>query len=253
MLSRAIACGFLFFAPCLYGQDNSLERLASDFDSRGVALTEALLKFSHQQHLRIAIEYVDRESMDQPIIVNLQNKTVRQGLDIILSNGHGYSWRLRNGIVEIANSRGSERANKQFNMVIPVFKLTDGETAKEASVTLWWNLQLKLDPKLKGYGGDILEGAEAFTVKPAVLHNRTVREILAYIVLNSRADGWTVAGPPRCLGFTPYCGLWFLIETVPSTPSYEPLFRDIRKNLRMDARISPTRRRVTGEVNPNGR
>jgi len=229
--SHTIACGFLLLAPCVYGQDNPVERPASDFNSKGAGLTETLLKFSHQQHLRVAIEYVDRASMDQPIIVNLEKKTVRQGLDTILSNGHGYSWRLRNGIVEIANSRGSERANKQFNMVIPVFKLTDGETAKMASVTLWWNLQLKLDPKLKGYGGDILEGAETSTVKPAVLRNRTVREILAYIVLNSRANGWIVAGPPQCLGFTPYCGLWFLIETVPSTPSYEPLLRDIRKNL----------------------
>jgi len=118
-----------------------------------------------------------------------------------------------------------------LKMVIPVFKITDGETAKMASVTLWWNLQFKLDPELKGYGGDIMYGAEASTVKPAVLHNQTVREILGYIVLNSRAEGWIVAGPPECLGFTPYCGLWFLIETAPSTPSYEILLRDIRKNL----------------------
>ncbi len=231
MLSRAVACGFLLFAPCLYGQDNSLERPASDFDSKGIGLTEALLKFSHQQHLRIAVEYVDRESMDQPIIVKLQNRTVRQGLDIILSNGHGYTWRLRNGIVEITNSRGSKRANKQLNTVIPVFKVADGETAKMASVTLRWNLQLTLEPELKGYGGDIPDSAEASKVKPAVLHNRTVREILAYIALNSRAGGWIVAGPPQCLGFTPYCGLWFIIDSVPSTPSYELLLQDIRKNL----------------------
>lgn len=231
MVSRAIACGFLLFAPSLYGQVNSLEKPASDFSSRDVGLTETLLKFSHQQHLRIAVEYVDRASMDQPIIVSLQNETVRQGLETILHNGHGYSWRLRNGIIEITNSRGSKRADKQLSMVIPVFKIVDGETAKMASVGLWWNLQLKLDPKLGGYGGDIMEGAEASTVKPAVLHNRTVREILAYIVLNSRAEGWIVAGPPQCLGFTPYCGLWFLIESVSSAPSYGLLLQDIRKNL----------------------
>jgi hypothetical protein len=231
MVSRAIVCGFLLFAPALYGQDNSLDRPASDFFSNGVGLTETLLKFSHQQNLRMAVEYIDRASMDQPVVVKLQNKTVRQGLEEILRCGRGYSLRLRSGIIEIRNSRGSRRAGKQLNMVIPVFKVSEGETAKMASVTLWWNLQLTLDPKLKGYGGDILEGAEASTVKPAVLHNRTVREILAYIVLNSRADGWIVAGPPQCLGFTPYCGLWFLIESVPSTPSYELLLRDIRKNL----------------------
>src|SRR6266478_6558832 len=169
MVDRAIAFVFLLIAPCLYAQDNSLERPASDFNSKGLGLTETLLKFSQQQHLRIAVEYIDRSSMDQPIVVNLQKKTVRQGLDNILRNGHGYSWRLRNGIVEITNRRGSKRADKQLNVVIPVFKITDGETAKMASVTLWWNLQLKLDPNLKGYGGDILEGAEASTVKPAAL------------------------------------------------------------------------------------
>jgi len=231
MVGRAIACGFLLFASSVSGQDNPLERSASDFNSKGVGLTETLLKFSHQQHLRIAVAYVDRESINQPIIVNLQNKTVRQGLDIILSNGLGYSWRLRNGIIEITNSRGSKRADKQLNMVIPVFKIGDGDTAKMASAMLWGNLQTTLDPKLKGFGGDILEGAEASTVKPAVLHNQTVRELLAYIVLNSRADGWIVTGPPQCLGFTPYCGLWFLIESVPSTPSYELLLGEIRKNL----------------------
>jgi hypothetical protein len=231
VVHRTIACVSLLIAPCLYGQDNSLERPASDFDSMGVGLTETLLKFSHQQHLRIAVEYVDRASMDQPIIVNLQNKTVRQGFDTILGNGHGYSWRLRNGIVEITNRHGSKRADRQLSVVIPVFKITEGETAKMASVRLWWNLQLKIDPKLRGYGGDIMEGAEASTVQPAVLYNRTVREILSYIVLSSRAEGWIVAGPPQCLGFTPHCGLWLLIESVPSAPSYELLLRNIRNNL----------------------
>ena len=94
--NRTIACGFLLLAPCVYGQDTRLERPASDFNSKGVGLTETLLKFSHQQHLRIAIEYVDRASMDKPLELRLENKTVRQALDSILLNGCGYSWRLRN-------------------------------------------------------------------------------------------------------------------------------------------------------------
>ena len=113
--NRAIAFGFLLFACCVHGQDNPLARHADDFESRGVGLTETLLRFSHQQHLRIAIEYVDRASIDQPIEVNLQNKTVRQALDSILRNGQGYSWRSQNGIVEITNRRASKRAEDQFN------------------------------------------------------------------------------------------------------------------------------------------
>jgi len=140
MASRAIVCAFLLFAPLLYAQDNSLQRPASNFSSSGVGLTETLLKFSHQQDLRIAVEYVDRDSLDQPIAVNLQNMTIRQGLDTILRNGRGYSWRFQNGIIEITNKHGSKRANKQLNMVIPVFKISAIESAKMASTILWWNL-----------------------------------------------------------------------------------------------------------------
>jgi len=239
--NRAIAFGFLLFASCVYGEDNPLARPASDFVSRGVGLTETLLRFSHQQHLRIAIEYVDRASMDQPIEVNLQNKTVQQALDCILHNGHGYSRRLRNGIIEVTNRRASERAQHQLNTVISVFTIPDGETAKMASVMLWWNLQLNLDKKLKGFGGDMLGDARSPTLKPATLYNRTVREILSYIVLNGGLDGWIVAGPPKCLGFTPYCGLWFLIEGEPSDPAYQILLQNIRSNVRIDAAVTSSK------------
>ena len=231
MVGRAIACGVLLLAPCAYGQENPLERHAFDFISRGVGLTETLLKFSHQQHVPIAIEYVDRASMEQPIEADLHGKTVQQTLDSILRNGHGYSWRLRDGIVEITNSRASKRAENQFNKVIPVFEISQGATVKLASALLWWNLQTTLDPNLKekGLAGHIM--GMSSTIKPTTLHNRTVREILSYIVLNSQAQGWTVSGPPECLGFTPYCGLWFMIEWEPSDPSYKLLLQGIRNNL----------------------
>jgi hypothetical protein len=231
LVSRAIACCFPLFAPCIYGQDNPLERPASEFNSRGVGLTETLLKFSHQQHLRIAIEYVDRASMEQPVEVSLQDKTVRQALDSILRNGQGYSWRLRNGIVEITNRRASKRAEDQFNKVIPVFEIYKGASVKFASAVLWLNLQFAFDPELKekGIGGDF-PGVSS-TIKPARLRGRTVGQILGYIVLNSQAEGWIAAGPPECLGFTPYCGLWYMIEEEPSDPSYRTVLQNIRNNL----------------------
>jgi hypothetical protein len=231
MMNRAIAWGFLLVSPSVYAQSGSLDRPASEFISKGAGLTETLLKFSHQQHLPIAIEYVDQASMDQPIDVSLENKTVRQALDSILHDGHGYSWRLQNGIVEITNSRASKRAADQLNKVIPVFEISQGATVKFASSMLWWNLQIALDPNLqeKGFAGHF-PGASS-PIKPTTLHNRTVREILSYIVLNSQAAGWIVAGSPECLGFTPYCGLWYMIEGEPSDPSYKPLLQNIRQNL----------------------
>ena len=138
MISRAIACGFLLFSPCAYGQGDSVERRASDFNSKGVGLTETLLKFSHEEHLPIAIEYVDRASMERPIDVRLRNKTIRQALDCILLNGNGYGWKLRDGIIEITNRHGSKRAGGLLNKVIPVFNIQGGETVQETSTMLWW-------------------------------------------------------------------------------------------------------------------
>ena len=155
---------------------------------------------------------------------------MRQGLNAILRNGRGYSLRMRDGIIEIRNEHGSTRADKQLDTVIPVFEIHDGVSAKAASAMLWMNLQMQLDPSVKGFGISVGEGPEASNVTPTTLHNCTVREILAYIVLNSRADGWIVSGPPECLGFTPYCGLWSLVETAPSNKSYRPLLDGIRKN-----------------------
>ncbi|MGB2679456.1 MAG: STN domain-containing protein [Candidatus Acidiferrum sp.] len=169
--------------------------------------------------------------MDEPIAVNLQNKTVRQSLDAILRHGRGYSWRLRNGVIEITNRLVSKHTESQFDTVIPVFTIPDKETTKMASVMLWWNLQLKLDKTLKGFAGDVMGDARAPRVKGATLQDRTVREILAYIVVNSDAEGWIVPGPPECVGFTPYCGLWVLIEGEPTDPSYKILLRSIRENL----------------------
>jgi len=227
--NRAIACGFLLLAPCVYGQDTPLERPASDFNSKGVGLTETVLKFSHQQHLRIAIQYVDRARWTGLLKVRLEDKTVRQALDSILQNGRGYRWQLRNGIVEITNSHASKRAEAQLNKVIPMFEISEGETVKLASAMLWWNLQIAVDPKLSGFAGHVM--GESSAVKPNKLHNRTVRDILSYIVVNSQAEAWIVSGPPECLGYTPYCGLWFLIEGEPYGSSYESVLQKVRENL----------------------
>ena len=130
--------------------------------------------------------------------------------------------------VEIDNSLESKHAEAQLNKVIPVFEIPEGETAKLASTMLWWNLQIALDPSLKGFAGHVM-GASS-TVRPNKLRNRTVRYILSYIVVNSQAEAWIVAGPPECLGFTPYCGLWFLIEGEPFGSSYSAVLQKVREN-----------------------
>jgi hypothetical protein len=85
--------------------------------------------------------------LDQPIAVELRDKTVRQALDEILHQGRDHNWRLRNGIIEIRNKQGSKRADKQLNSVVPVFTIPASYSVKMASAMLWMNLQAKLDPR----------------------------------------------------------------------------------------------------------
>lgn len=225
------ACTALLISACAYGQSNPVERRAVDFVSNGVCLTETLLAFSHREHIPIAVEYVDRASMEQPIDVKLENTTIRGALNSILNQGNGYRWRMRNGIIEITNLRGSKHAETLLNTVIPIFEIHEGATVKWLSVMLWWNLQVELDPSLKkgGFLGDILGSSSA--VKPETLRNRTVEDILAYIVVHSQAEGWVAAGPSKCLGYTPYCGLWYFIEGDAFSASYQSVLRQVQQNL----------------------
>ena len=232
MACRAVAiCGLLLLSSGIYGQGVPLERNVSDFHSEGIGLTETLLKFSHQEHFPIAIKYVDRASLDNPIKVSLRNVTIRKGLNAILVQGRDYRWSLHNGIVEIANGHAREGGEDFFRKVIPVFEIKEQTTAKMASVLLWQLLQTALDPNIKGFGGDIMGPLGPPTLKPVTLHNRTVEEILSYIVVHSGAEGWTVAGPPEYLARNPQSGLWNIFEQGPSADSYQFVLRTMRQNL----------------------
>lgn len=226
----AIIIVVMMFSTHAYGQSVHEDQLV-DFNSKSVGLTETLLRFADQQHLPIAIEYVDSDSINRPIEVSLRNEPTARALDSILSRGQGYAWTLQNGIIEIKNKHSSKRAERQFNIVVPVFKIAAEETVAMASAMLWRELQVALDPSLRsqGFAGHFMGSSS--TVKPATLKKQTVKQILVYIVLNSRAQGWIVAGPPKCLGFTPYCGLWYLMDSASAGTSYQMILPRVRENL----------------------
>jgi hypothetical protein len=230
MIIRIIFCGLLTFASCVNGQGRDfLNRTVSAFESKDVGLTETLLKFSDQEQLLLAVEYVDRASLEQPINVSLRGKSIRQSLDLILMHGDGYQWNLHDRIIAITNKHASKHANDLLNKVIPAFEIPANSTVQMSSMMLWWQLQIALDPSTKGFGGDVM--GKSSTVIPVMLRKRTVREILSYVVGNSGAVAWIAAGPAECLGFTPHCGLWYIVERTPSDSSYQAVLQKIRENL----------------------
>jgi hypothetical protein len=227
MRRAAAVCGLLFLSTAVCGQGVPLGSGVADFHSEGIGLTETLLKFAHQEHFPIAIEDVDHGSLDNPIKISLRNTTIRHGLNAILLQSAGYRWKLQNGIVQITNRRRLESGEDLLHTVIPVFEIKEETTAKMASFHLWGSLQMVLDPKAKGYGGDILGDLGPPTLKPVTLHNQTVAEILSYIVVHSGAEGWIVSGPPEYLARNPQSGLWNIIT---SADTYQFVLRTVRQN-----------------------
>lgn len=232
MISHAAAVwSLLLLSPAIYGQGVRLGGTVSDFNSEGIGLTETLLKFSHQEHFPIAIEYVDRASLNNPIQVSLRNATIRQALNAILLQGQDYRWKLHNGIIEVTNRHARKSGEDFLHKVIPIFEIKEKTSAKMASLILAMSLQMVLDPKIKGIAGDIMGDLGPPIVKPATLHNRTVEYILSYIVVQSGSEGWTVAGPPEYLARNPQSGLWnIIIAQEPSADSYQFVLRAMRQN-----------------------
>src|SRR5437588_8629792 len=83
MMRRAIACGFLLFSPCVYGQSGPLERRASSFNSKGVGLTETLLKFSHEEIFQSPSNTLTKHRWTSPLMSVC--KTKRFGKHLIPS------------------------------------------------------------------------------------------------------------------------------------------------------------------------
>jgi hypothetical protein len=174
MIKRATICGLLLLSPLAGAQTSLVDRRASDFESKGVGLTKTLLEFSDREHVPMAIEYVDRGSMERAVEVHLRDKDIRQSIDSILRNGNGYRWNLRNGLVEVTNTHASKRLERLLDVVIPDFQIAGGENALVASTMLWWDLQRRIDQKIPGFGGDI--AGRSSTVMPTKPRNRTVRQ-----------------------------------------------------------------------------
>jgi hypothetical protein len=214
MANRAIACGFLLFTRCVNEQDNPLERPASDFHSKGVGLTETLSSSRSSSTCELPSNTLAGHRWNSPLMSAY--KTKRFGRHLILFCAMG---RDTVGVRKMESSKSRTGV------------LQNAPKTSSTSAALWLNLQIALDPKLKekGVGGDF-PGVSS-SIKPATFRGRTIRQILAYIVLNGQAESWIAAGPPECLGFTPYCGLWYKIEEESSDPSYKTVLQNIRNNL----------------------
>jgi hypothetical protein len=193
-------------------------------------LVATILRFSGEEKLPVAIEFIDAQALREPLAIDLGRMSIAQALDAILKHAPQYRWKWQDGILRIANQNSPHDSKNLLETVIPAFELKRKATVQEASVLLSMSLRNVISGSVNGYGGDFDPGDVRQSVGPVKLLNKTVAEILSYIVVNSGAAAWLVTQPLDNLAQVPQGGLWMIVQTGTPSHSSESVLKAIAHN-----------------------
>ena len=132
-------CGLSVGAPTA-SQEITRNQI-SGFRSEGVGLVATILRFSEEEKVPVAIEFIDSQALRQPLAIDLGRMSIAQALDAILKHAPQYRWRWQDGIVQITNQDSPHGSKNLLETVIPIFELKRRATVQEASVLLSMYLQ----------------------------------------------------------------------------------------------------------------
>ena len=212
----------------LYGQSRSTAtfnppRAVQFFAVKQRNLIDALLSFGQQEHIPIAIEYIDKPAFRQLITFEFRNRTTGDILDAV-TQAVGYQWHSSGRVVTVTHSGVLVGRSNLLNTRIPQFRI--GETSMhEASLSLYLHLYFVLNPHSKGIAGDSPGGNPAFRAGPFDLKNATVREILNQIVSQHSNGAWIVQQPPWTMGKDLGRGVWQVVEYNQTDANYSRGFQ----------------------------
>jgi hypothetical protein len=173
-------------------------------------LIDALLSFGQQEHVPIAIEYIDKPAFRRLLTFEFRNRPASDVLDTI-TQAVGYQWHLSRHVVSVTHRGALVGKSNLLNVRIPQFRI--GETSMhEAGLALYLHLYFILNPHSNGIAGDSPGGNPAFRTGPFDLTNATVRDILNQIVAQHSNGAWVVQQPPWTMGKDMGRGLWKVVE-----------------------------------------
>jgi len=188
-----------------------LRNHVASFRVERLPLLDALLQLGQQEDVPSGIEYVDRQVLEKPISVRMDETTVGEIREMLLGRHKGYSWHFREGVVTVSHaSDGSGRENL-LDRVIPKFSVLRC-TVGDASNLLRMDFQLELHPQIKGFAGDYSPGNSQNLIGPFKLRNVPVWKVLNRLVSANKKAAWIVQVPPGHLDKLPSYGLWTILE-----------------------------------------
>lgn len=188
-----------------------LSRRVPSFSVEGLCRVDALLVLGQQEQLPLGIEYVDRDALEQPLTRHFQEATLGEIIRAILGGRDGYSWQVRDGVLDVTHKLEASGKRNLFDYVIPEFAIGRCSLA-DASNLLYLELDRQLHPQTTGYAGDYNPGSCQEMIGPFELRNMSVRQILSRLVSASNRAAWIVRVQPGGLDYLPRGGLWTIIE-----------------------------------------
>jgi len=218
---HVLAIGFVLSAVLPNGAPNApqasqpptiLSKPVAAFSVRGVCLIDSLLTLGQQEQIPLGIEYVSREALEKPIGKEFHNTTVGEIVQALLGGGKGYTWRVRDGVLNISHKSVATGKGNLLDRVLPEFEISKCPI-RTASAALYFALYRNLHPEVTGYAGDFDPGNPDNVGGPLALRNAPVRHILNLLVsAGDKKSAWVVRVQPGCLDQLPPGGLWTIIE-----------------------------------------
>ena len=188
-----------------------LSKPVTSFTVQGLCLVEALLQLGQQEDIPLGIEYVDRESLEKPISVKMDETTAGGILEKLLGQEGGYSWRVREGVLTVGHGSAVSARENLLNRVIPQFSVPRC-LVSEANNLLLMDLELQLDPTIKGFAGDYFPGDSQNLIGPLTMRNVPVWRVLNRLVTVNQKGAWIVKVANGPLDKLPSYGLWKIVE-----------------------------------------
>lgn len=189
-----------------------LSKGVAAFNVRGLCLVDALLGLGEQEQVPMGIEYVTRDALEKPISEDFHNTTVGAIVQGLLGGDRGYTWRVRDGVLNISHKSVATGKGNLLDRVLPEFVVRKCSVA-DASNALYMSLNSQLHPEVTGYAGDYNPGDPQDLIGPLELRNAPVWRILNRLVGSATKKGaWIVRVQPGYLDQLPSGGLWTIIE-----------------------------------------
>jgi hypothetical protein len=176
-----------------------------------LCLLDALLQLGQEEGVPLGIEYVDREALEKPLSVKLDETTVGEIVEGLLGQNKGYSWRVRDGVLTVSHESVVSGKENLLDHVLHEFSVPRCLVG-DACNLLHMVLVQELHPQIQGFAGDYSPGDLQNLIGPFKLRNVPVWRVLNRLVSANKKAAWIVQVPPGHLDELPSYGLWTIVE-----------------------------------------